>query len=110
MQVRLDGDWEHLAETVWDGKAEGEITLTLYQTTGRKLRNVTRVQVFCWLPEVAYEMNLVFPTLDWSEVLDIIGRLDESSDVVGDLLGKALTDLLGEEAVARLAMEAPAEK
>jgi hypothetical protein len=95
MKVRLDGDWEKLAETVWDGKQEGTIELALYQT-----EKLTRIQIFYLLPETAYECNWVFPITDWAEALSMFGRLDESKEIVGDLMAQALIEALGAEAAA----------
>jgi len=95
MKVRLDGDWKKLAETVWDGKKEGTIELALYQA-----EKSTRIQIFCWLPETAYECNFVFPTTDWAEALSMFGRLDEGEETIGELMALALTEALGAEAAA----------
>jgi hypothetical protein len=108
MKVKLDGDWERLSGSVWDGRKEGKVELTLYQTTGRQLGDLTRMQILCWLPETAYELNLVFPTTDWSEALSIFRRLDEGTAIMGELMAAALTDALGAEAVARLMDDEPA--
>ena len=97
MKVRLDGDWEKLAETVWDGKKEGTIELALHQA-----EKLTRIEILCWLPETAYELNLVFPTTDWAEALNVFGRLDEGEEIIGELMALALTKALGAEAAAEV--------
>lgn len=87
-----------------DHKKEGTIELALYET-GR----ATRIQIFHWLPETAYELNLVFPTSDWAEALSMFGRMAESEDVIGELIALALTEALGAEAAMEvmLACERP---
>lgn len=105
MKVQLDGEWERLVGTNWDGKLEGWIELALYQTKERELGDLTRVQVICWLPETAYELNIVFPTTDWLEALSIFARLEEGTEIMDELLAVALADMLGAEEAARLLKE-----
>ncbi len=97
MKVRLDGDWEKLAGTVWDGKKEGTIELALYQT-----ERLTRLQIFCWLPDTAYESNFVFPTTDWQQALSTFNRLDEGEETMGELLTLALVEAFGATEATKL--------
>jgi len=98
MRVSLDGDWEKLAETFCDSKQGGRIELALYQTN-----KLTRIGILCWLPETAYELNLVVPTRDWAEALSMFGRLDEApAEIIGDLIAAALVEALGAEAAAEV--------
>lgn len=91
MKVRLDGDWEKLAGTAWDGEEEGTIELALYRT-----EKLTRLQIFCWLPDTAYECNLVFPTTDWSEAFSMLTRVGERDEILEALIFKALIEVFGE--------------
>ena len=97
MKVRLDGDWEKLAETFCEHKKGGTIELALHQA-----EKSIRIQILYWLPETAYELNLVFPTTDWAEALNMFGRLDEGVEIVAKSMAVALIEALGAEAAAEV--------